>query len=91
MQFKSLLVIGAIFAPLLAAAPAGEIETTSVDHVARDFEMDPLFKFMAWKEGLDAVLREAVRDGTVNHDSSNSNTKSQNNKAWLAYPPWPNK
>ncbi|KAI0544135.1 hypothetical protein F4679DRAFT_589809 [Xylaria curta] len=81
MQFKSLLVIGAIFAPLLAAAPAGESEARSVD--ARNIEMDPLLKIMAWKEGLDQILQEAI------HGSGDSHTKSQNNKAWLAYPPWP--
>ncbi|KAI0857421.1 hypothetical protein F4860DRAFT_517875 [Xylaria cubensis] len=82
MQFKSLFVIGAIFAPLLAAAPAGDSEAKSVD--ARDMEMDPLLKIIAWKEGLDTILQEAIRG------SGNSNAKSQNNAAWISYPPWPN-
>ncbi|KAJ2982851.1 hypothetical protein NUW58_g6357 [Xylaria curta] len=79
MHFKSLLIAGAIFAPLLAAAPAGDSEAKSADHVARSMEADPLFKVMAWKQGLDKILEDALRDGP-----------SQNNKAWLAYPPWPN-
>ncbi|TRX91126.1 hypothetical protein FHL15_007914 [Xylaria flabelliformis] len=79
MQFKSLLVIGAIFAPLLAAAPAGDSEAKSVD--AGDMEMDPSLKILASKEGLDTILQEAISD--------KSDTESQDNVAWRAFPPWP--
>ncbi|KAI1739711.1 hypothetical protein F4680DRAFT_448707 [Xylaria scruposa] len=82
MQFKSLLVIGAIFAPLMAAAPAGESEARSVE--ARNVNTESLFKIMALTGELNTAVQEAM------HASGDSHTKSQNNKAWLAYPPWPN-
>ncbi|KAI0856251.1 hypothetical protein F4860DRAFT_493510 [Xylaria cubensis] len=82
MQSKILLVIGAILAPLVAAAPAVSTEAQAADHVVKDRSMDPLFEVMAWKEGLDEILKNAMKNKAEDHGSKN------NNNGW-SHPIWP--
>ncbi|GAW17982.1 hypothetical protein ANO14919_074510 [Xylariales sp. No.14919] len=44
--------------------------------------MDPLFEIMAWKEGLDEILKNAAKDKANDHNSNN------NNNGW-SHPIWP--
>ncbi|KAI0412560.1 hypothetical protein F5X98DRAFT_379603 [Xylaria grammica] len=82
MYAKFLLVISAILAPLVAAAPTGGSEGEAASPVLKDRKMDPLFEIMAWKEGLDEILKNAAKDKANDHNSNN------NNNGW-SHPIWP--
>ncbi|KAJ2988658.1 hypothetical protein NUW58_g3859 [Xylaria curta] len=78
MQTKVFLVLGAILAPLVAAVPA--VNDGKADSALKERKMDPLFEIMAWKEGLDEILKNAAKE--------KSNTNEHHNGGW-SHPIWP--
>ncbi|KAI0965074.1 hypothetical protein F4678DRAFT_467864 [Xylaria arbuscula] len=77
MQSKILLVISALLAPLAVAAPTGNSEANVADHAIKDREMDPLFEVMAWKEQLDEILKNAMRNKADKVDIVNKVDKAE--------------
>ncbi|KAI0206074.1 hypothetical protein F4808DRAFT_191105 [Astrocystis sublimbata] len=81
MQSKLILIIGAVLAPFVAAAPAGDAEGKAV--LKDRSRMDPLFEVMAWKEELDQILKNAMKEKSEDHGN-----KDNHNNGW-SHPIWP--